>query len=118
VKLNRRFNPPALWEWLASRLPLSMERRVIHFAYSQSCNIYRKGEAPGLLKRQFSEGDPIASVLHNEIVLHSPEYFSDFEDLLRAFESTTGIETTLTYWQSPKDSPDAAHESRIQKEDK
>lgn len=105
MKLNRRFNPPDLWAWAKIRIPASLEAREINFSYSISCNIYRKGEAPGFLARQFTEGTPVATVLHNEIVLHDPQYFCDFEDLLRSFESQTGLETTLTYWQSPKDEP-------------
>ena len=99
--LNRQSNPPALWKWLTERLPSSLEWRQISAGYGYYCAIYRKGEAPGPLLGIFTDGDPVADVCDLEVRLNYPEYFSDFEDLLRRWEKETGIEPTLTYWESP-----------------
>lgn len=108
MKLNKRYHPPDLWDWVRSRLPASLEGKVLQIGYGVACNVYRKGQIPNLLKRAFDmEGDPVATVNDKEIVLNHPEYFSDFEDMLRNFERQTGIECTLTFWESPKDAPSA-----------
>jgi hypothetical protein len=105
MKLNKVYRPPNLWQWVKMNLPLSMEAREISWGYGTCCNIYRRGEAPGPVKAHFGvEGYPIATVhSDHELRLNYPEYFSDFEDILRKYEAHTGIEPTLTYFQSPKD---------------
>ena len=105
MKLNRLYRPPVFWDWIRAAIPPSMEAHEITWGYGVCCNIYRKGEAPNLLMRGMfaAEGSPIATVHDKEIRLNEPQYFSDFEDLLRRYETHSGIETTLTYWQSPKD---------------
>lgn len=114
MKLNRQYRPPEFWGWVKAHLPASMEAHEITWGYGVCCNIYRRGEAPNVfLRSAFScEGYPIATVHSNELRLNYPEYFSDFEDLLRRYEQHTGVETTLTYWASAKDQTDAAEEKR------
>jgi hypothetical protein len=93
-----------LWDWLAPRLPSGLEAKDYMVGYGHFCGVYRRGEAPGFFKRAFDMiGDPVAEVCGTELRLNFPEYFSDFEDLLRRWEKETGIETTLSYWESPKD---------------
>ena len=105
MKLNPIYRPPSFWEWIRHALPSSMEAHEVTWGYGVSCNIYRKGDAPNAFMRKVlsADGYPIATVHTNEVRLNEPQYFSDFEDMLRRFESHTGIEPTLSYWQSPKD---------------
>lgn len=104
MKLNPLYDPPKLWDWLADRLPPSLEPAVFVCGYGRFYGIYRRGEKPSFIKRSFEmTGDPVAEVCENELRLNHPEYFSDFEDLLKRWESETGIEATLSFWQSPKD---------------
>lgn len=107
MKLNRLFRPPPFWTWIRAHLPPSMESHEISWGYGVCCNIYRKGDAPNAFMRAVvsHEGYPIATVHSLEVRLNEPQYFADFEDLLKKYEALTGIETTLTYWQSPKDEP-------------
>lgn len=106
MKLNKVYRPPSFWGWVSKNLPASLEAREIPYGYGVCCNIYRKGEAPNGFTKHFTNGDPIATVIdRNELRLNFPEYFSDFEDMLKRFEAQTGIEPTLTFWASPKDEP-------------
>lgn len=104
MKINSKYNPPKLWDWIKCRLPRGLEAKAVSVGYGYFCGIYRTGMAPGLLARTFEcIGDPVASVSGREIELNYPEWYSDFEDLLRRFESETQTVTTLNYWQSSKD---------------
>lgn len=104
MKITRKTAPPRLWTWLQGKLPPSMVAKEIGIGYGLFCGIYLQGRAPSVLARLFeSSGDPIASISGNSVELHHPEYFSDFEMLLRRFERETGIEATLEYWESSKD---------------
>jgi hypothetical protein len=104
MKLNRQYNRPALWDWLSARLPSGLEAKDFPIGYGRFAGIYRRGEAPGFFKRALEFiGEPVAEVLETEILLNFPEYFSDFEDLIRQWEKETGLEITLSYWESPKD---------------
>lgn len=91
-----------MWRWLAQHLPPSLEARELRNGYGTRCGIYRRGKAPGFLARALDlEGDPVATVVFNEVELHHPEYHSDFDDLLRRYEfDHPGTEVTLRYWES------------------
>lgn len=101
MKLNKRINQPRLWDFVREELPAGLVAKDFAVGYGRFFGVYRAGRVPGLLARAFEfTGDPVAVVRHNEVELNYPEWFSDFEDLLRRWETSTGLETTLTYWES------------------
>jgi hypothetical protein len=100
MKLDRRTKPPRLWDFVNSNLPAGLVAKDFPVGYGRFFGIYRKGEVPSFLARAFEfTGSPVAVVYSEGIELHYPEWFSDFEDLLRKWETKTGVEQTLTYWE-------------------
>ena len=101
MRTERHSNPPPLWNWIPGRLPQSLVFKKIKQGYGWSACIYRAGYRRGIIDTLFENlGDAVAFVHSNEIELYHPEYYSDFEDLLRKYESETGAETTLKFWES------------------
>lgn len=88
---------PRLWEFARDHLPDGLRTAVKTCGYGSIYEIHIKER--GVLS-VFS--DPIATVdaYYDTIELRNPEWFSDFEDLCRAYETKTGREVTLRYWES------------------
>ena len=102
MKLQRRTKTPSLWGWLKPKLPRAFVARAVTCGYGQMCCIYVAGTEPGLLGRLFDVvGNPAAVVDEQELELHEPQYLSDFQDLLSAYEAETKTTVTLTYWEAP-----------------
>lgn len=103
MQVNKLWKAPDFWEWIKKNVPPSMVAREYACGYGSYYGIYQRGTAP--LTGIFGYGDPIACVdeFERKVNLYSPEYFSDFEDLLRRFEAVSKQGTTLNYWCSPKD---------------
>ena len=104
MKIISTFNPPNLFLWLSRNLPSSLRAMAVPQGYWQCHCIYNVSHAPSRLSNILGQnkGDPIAEIYGTEISLYHPQYFSDFEDLLRRFEAETGCETTLRYWDADK----------------
>ena len=92
-----------LWNFIKSKLPDSLRAETISSGYGCRHVIYRKEYRRSLCEKIFDyekEGSEIAEVFYDTITLHAPEYYSDFEDICRAFEAATKTEATLKYWES------------------
>lgn len=109
MKVERRTAPGFLWEWLKSHLPAGLTAVEIHQGYGVSQYIYRRGYRRSFVDKLFeNEGDSVAAVDEARITLNHPEYFSDFEDLIRKYEAEIGQEVTFIYWESPSRKREAA----------
>lgn len=103
MKLERHTKPGDMWEWLRRNLPPSLRAQEIHIGYGVIQAIYQSGYSRPWTDRFFGrEGAAIAAVRGTTIEIYRPEYLSDFQDLARSWEISTGYEVTLRYWESPK----------------
>lgn len=109
MKIERQIESPKLWTFAREHLPRGLVAANYIIGYGRVAGIYaiRPEDKPGFFARMmaFTPRDPIAEIHGATIFLYHPEYFSDFEDLARKYESETGYEVTLKYWQAPKDAP-------------
>lgn len=100
MKIERRVKASALWEWLQDKLPSGLKPVKVSIGYGYAYGLYQPGGEPGWVARQFDQiGDPVAIVTENCIELHHPQWMSDFEDLLRRYESEKKVEARLIYWE-------------------
>lgn len=78
--------PPTLWEFLRDRLPsgLICYSREDGYGSEYGVTVRTRGSA-GVLNRWF--GDRVATVEERRVELLDPSWASDFEDLIRRFES-------------------------------
>lgn len=100
IRLER---PGDVWQWLVVHLPRTLQTQLISVGYGYVQVVYRRGHQRSIVQRLFEQiGDAVATVNGTTITLYQPEYFSDFEDLARAYEAThPGREVTLRFWESP-----------------
>lgn len=99
MKYERLTKVPALFGWMAPRLPASLKAQVLDAGYGgYGVNARVRG-----LKHFFDA--PIASIDEDTVTLYAPEYFSDFDALCQQYESETGHTVTLRYWESSKAEP-------------
>ncbi len=94
MKLIAESGPAALFTFMASHLPPSMITKRYGSGYGYTYRVYARGTEP---KWWWGEGDPLATVYGNEIVLHHPQYLSDFEDVGHAYEKAFGEQVTIRY---------------------
>lgn len=99
MKIERQIKAPNLYGWAKTHLPPSLSCGSCMEGYGTGYYVY-EGRAPWI-----GRGDPIAEIEGRVVRLFHANYFSDMEDLIRGYESATGHEITLKYWQSPKDNP-------------
>lgn len=100
MKLERVLAPAKLYSFADHSLPSGLVVGNSQDGYGRCYYIYQRGHKPWL-----GRGDPIAEIGSQSIRLFHTNYFSDMEDLARAYESATGFEVTIQYFQSPKDKP-------------
>lgn len=86
-----------LWEFFNSHLARPLRAIKFGDGYGSYYGIeIKKRSLSGYLT--FSPG--IATISQDSVDLRSPEWFSDFEDLIRRYEKQTGREVTFTYHES------------------
>lgn len=104
MKVISNYKPPALWEWMRSRLPRGLEAKAVAAGYGEIYAINVRIPSELSVQRWLGIGGvPIACITSDTIEIFNPSYYSDFEDMARKYESEVGAEVTLKFWQSPKD---------------
>ena len=105
MKVERVRDVPPLYRFVQTRLPKTLEARILSDGYGCVCTVHVIAEEAGdgwwaWFKRMSSRG--IATVYDHTLELRRPEYFSDFETICQDYENQTGKEVTLRYWESAK----------------
>lgn len=102
MKTIRETSQDSLWNFIQAHLPASLRAEKIMWGYGHKCFVYASSYRRGIVSRFFEcEGDPVAEITFDTVELYHPQYFSDFEDLLRRYEQKQdGRSTTLRFWQS------------------
>ena len=100
MRVLREIIPPKLYEWALSKKIPGLKVKSVTEGYGEGYYIYAEADVPW-----FGRGHPIAEFMSSEIKLFQTVYFEDMERLAQAYESETGHEITIRYWQSPKDKP-------------
>ena len=99
MKIERQLKIPTLGKWGLSYPMQNLRVKHVSQGYGGDLYyVYAVSDMPW-----FGHGNPIAELGDNEIRLFETSYFSDMERFGKAYESETGYEVTLKYWQSPKD---------------
>lgn len=92
-----------LWVFFKRNLPptLVCDERSDGYGTIYEIHVKRSLVNPSL-KERFANwcSDGIAVVGADSVELRHPEYFSDFEDIIRKYEATGGSCVTFTYWES------------------
>lgn len=107
MKVERVIKHPNVFAFAKTHLPSGLITYDFQCGYGYFYCIIHPPK-PNWIKEQFmtfNSLDPIADVCGDVINLRHPQYFSDMENLARAYEAATGFEVTLKYWQTPKDTP-------------
>ena len=102
MKIERMIKPNNLFYWLEKNLPRGLEAicESCGYGYYRYIALRDSRTFSGLRKKEV-----VAEIFFSELILNHPQYFSDFEVLLRKYEEETGDAPTLKYWQSQKDYP-------------
>jgi hypothetical protein len=99
MKVSKRSTEDRLENWVAGRLPPGLVFKRMPVGYGYASHVYIRGHEPTGLRRIFGDtGDPVAHIGVDGIDLYHPQYFSDFEDLVRAYEAETDDEVELRVW--------------------
>ena len=104
MKVEKITAKSALYDFFKSRLPDSLEARIVYSGYGSYCSVHAKSHEGGRgwwvrFKDQFDPG--IATIYARIVELRAPEYFADFEAVCLEYENLTGEEIVLRYWNSP-----------------
>ncbi len=96
--IKRLISAPELWQFIVEKLPPGLQ-------------LYRQDDGYGGIfgvtikesKKQFFDWDKplIANVEGTTIILHHPQYFSDFEQIGMEYEKKYHKEVTLKFYESP-----------------
>jgi hypothetical protein len=102
VKLTRAEVTP-LWDFFERNLPSTLTVEKISDGYGGTMFIYvkpdlRGSRLPDRIKNWFGIG--IATIGDGYVELRRPEYFSDFEGIIRKYETATHKDVTFKYWES------------------
>ena len=92
----------SLWDFMSQHLPDSLVARKHSSDYGMFywIEIFKQGDVQGWpLINEFFDGN-VATIEEGVVTLRDPKYFSDFEDVIRKYESQTGKEVELIYWES------------------
>lgn len=97
MKVERQTkNPPPVWSFASDNLPPSLRAVRLEYGYGTVFGICAKVRGlRNMLK------DPVARITDGCIEVYSPEYFSDFEDLARKYESKYKNEIIIKLWEEP-----------------
>ena len=107
IQLSHKPSAAPLYDFLSAHLPKSLcvdvictgggygggDAVIVEVQLKKKNGFLRRDQVIGTIDR----ASPIVRLDH-------PEYYSDIELVLRDYEKETGIEPTLEYWQSQKDS--------------
>ena len=97
MKIQRYNGEHAFWRHVRRVLPKSMYAVVTQEGYGTTFHVTLRESAEGW--RGLFPGPKIADVKDDFIELYQPQYFSDFEDIIRSYESKTGNNVTLKFWE-------------------
>lgn len=86
-----------LWRFFKEHLPPSLRATSNDDGYGHQYGIEVKTRG---LRSYVPFSDGIATVWDDHVELRHPEYFSDFEDIIRKYEAATGKEVEFRYWES------------------
>lgn len=98
VKLTEDGGHLNLWRFFEKRLPSTLVARRKDDGYGGIYAIDVRDSTESRLSRIFKHG--IATVTGDYVELRHPEWFSDFSDICKAYESETGEEVTLAFWEA------------------
>ena len=100
MKVTKASTYDRLEKWIEQRLPQSLILKRMPVGYGYCSYVYIKGHEPkGFMVHMFGgKGDPVAHIGTVDVDLYHPQYFADFEDLLRAYESETKDSIELKVW--------------------
>jgi len=87
-----------LWEFFKNRLPSSLRATEFFDGYGEVYGIEVKKRTDIL--GYFSLSTSIATVGNDYVELRRPEWFDNFEDLIREFEHQTGKSIEFRHWES------------------
>ena len=97
VKINSQ-KECGLWEFVRTNLPSSLRATKFGDGYGTIYGIEVKERSDIIGYLPLTSG--IATIGDGYIELRHPEWFSDFEDLVRKYEAKTGKEVEFRYWES------------------
>ena len=96
-----------LWDFFSQHLPSSLKAVKDMADYGFLCGVVIKerSDLPDILSFRHFVKPRIASIsaLRDEVELFAPQYYADFEDIIRKYEQQTGKSVTFIFWQSSKD---------------
>ena len=101
VKLEHGFEIPPLWLFMQKHLPSSLIAYKEDDGYGHTFAVRVKtNTVANRLPVANWLTDRIATVWSDSCELFHPQYYSDFEDVIRKYESQYGREVEFRYWQA------------------
>ena len=101
VKLEHGFEIPPLWHFMRENLPPSLLAVKMDNGYGHVFGVEVKADSVANripVVRAFTGN--VARIWADACELFEPQYFSDFEDVIRKYEARYGKEVEFRYWQS------------------
>lgn len=88
---------PALWEFMETKLPPSLEGKEVRDGYGVTYQV----EIREPKKKIFDFNRiVVGTVSHNLVTLNHPQWFSDIEIICNEYERKYGKEVTIEVWES------------------
>lgn len=93
---------PSLWRFFEKHLPTSLKAIQVKDGYGvlYGVEVTKADEKRPLTSRLFgTTGFGIATIGLETVELRYPEYFSDFEEIIKKYESERGKEVKFVVWE-------------------
>lgn len=101
MRIERLINTPKLWSFISENLPETLEPVFIQGGYGGIYGVQIK--EPYMKSKKWYQIDRRPTIAYIEgltIVINMPQYFSDFEDLVRIYEEKFKKEITVKIWET------------------